>query len=244
MSSSKSRALNIYKKYKFLRPLYIFYNIYIRNFKFLYNGSQFGEEEILGKLFNKNFKGTYLDIGCFHPTKFNNTNEMYKSGWTGINIDLNPFAIDLFKFVRPKDINICAALSNKKKGAKLFYHHDLSSQNTLSPNHVKWMKKHFRLNNLSVKNIKTEKLKDILDKHKIKKIDFLNIDIEGGEYEVISSINLNKFKIQVICIEMLEYNKIQKNNKKKIIRYLKKNNFKKVNKIRENYIFKKSHNKK
>ena len=49
MPSSKSRALNIYKKYKFLRPLYVFYNIYIRNFKFLYNGSQFGEEEILKK---------------------------------------------------------------------------------------------------------------------------------------------------------------------------------------------------
>ena len=86
-------------------------------------------------------------------------------------------------------------------------------------------------------------MKNILDKHHIKKIDFLNIDIEGGEYDVIKSINLNKYKIQVICIEILEYNKIQKNNKKKIIRYLKKNNFKKVNKIRENYIFKKSHNK-
>ena len=115
MPSSKSRALNIYKKYKFLRPLYVFYNIYIRNFKFLYNGSQFGEEEILKKLFRKNFKGTYLDIGCFHPTKFNNTNKLYKAGWTGINIDLNPFTIDLFKFARPRDINICAALSNKKK---------------------------------------------------------------------------------------------------------------------------------
>ena len=97
MPSSKSRALNIHKKYKFLRPLYVFYNIYIRNFKFLYNGSQFGEEEILEKLFKKNFKGTYLDIGCFHPTKFNNTNKLYKAGWTGINIDLNPFTIDLFK---------------------------------------------------------------------------------------------------------------------------------------------------
>ena len=244
MPSSKSRALNIYKKYKFLRPLYVFYNIYIRNFKFLYNGSQFGEEEILEKLFKKNFKGTYLDIGCFHPTKFNNTNKMYQAGWTGINIDLNPFTIDLFKFARPRDINICAALSNKKKKTKLFYHHDLSSQNTLSQNHVKWMEGHFKLKNLSVKNIKTQKLEDILNNHSIKKIDFLNIDIEGIEYEVISSINLNKFEVQVICIEMLGYNKIQKNNKKKIIKYLKKNNFKKVTKIRENYIFKKSHSKK
>ena len=88
-----------------------------------------------------------------------------------------------------------------------------------------------------------KKLEDILNNHSIKKIDFLNIDIEGIEYEVISSINLNKFKVQVFCIEILEYNKIQKINKRKIIKYLKKNNFKKITKIRENYIFKKSHSK-
>tara|TARA_B100000941_G_C28261480_1_gene426771 strand:+ start:459 stop:626 length:168 start_codon:yes stop_codon:yes gene_type:complete len=53
MSSSKSIALNIYKKYSFLKPIYLFYNIYIRNLKFLKNGSQFGEEESLNKLLKK-----------------------------------------------------------------------------------------------------------------------------------------------------------------------------------------------
>ena len=239
MSSSKSIALNIYKKYSFLKPIYLFYNIYIRNFKFLKNGSQFGEEKSLNKLLKNRNKGTYLDVGCFHPTKFNNTNMLYRSGWSGINIDLNPLTIDLFNFIRPRDINVCAALSNKNKKTKLFYHHDLSSQNTLNKNHVKWMEGNFRLKDLTTKIIKTQKLKDILNKFSIKKIDFINIDIEGNEYEVISSINLNKYKTKVICIEMLEYNKIQKNNKIKIIKYLKRKGFKKVNKIRENYIFKK-----
>ena len=164
---------------------------------------------------------------------------LYRSGWSGINIDLNPLTIDLFNFIRPRDINVCAALSNKNKKTKLFYHHDLSSQNTLNKNHVKWMEGNFRLKDLTTKIIKTQKLKDILNKFSIKKIDFINIDIEGNEYEVISSINLNKYKTKVICIEMLEYNKIQKNNKIKIIKHLKRKGFKKVNKIRENYIFKK-----
>ena len=101
------------------------------------------------------------------------------------------------------------------------------------------MEGNFRLKDLTTKIIKTQKLKDILNKFSIKKIDFINIDIEGNEYEVISSINLNKYKTKVICIEMLEYNKIQKNNKIKIIKHLKRKGFKKVNKIRENYIFKK-----
>ena len=31
---------------------------------------------------------------------------MYKKGWRGINIDLNPLTIELFDFFRNKDINI------------------------------------------------------------------------------------------------------------------------------------------
>ena len=239
MSSANSLFYKWSKTYPIIKNIFLYYNIYIRNFKFLKNGSQFGEEKSLNKLLKNRNKGTYLDVGCFHPTKFNNTNMLYRSGWSGINIDLNPLTIDLFNFIRPRDINVCAALSNKNKKTKLFYHHDLSSQNTLNKNHVKWMEGNFRLKDLTTKIIKTQKLKDILNKFSIKKIDFINIDIEGNEYEVISSINLNKYKTKVICIEMLEYNKIQKNNKIKIIKHLKRKGFKKVNKIRENYIFKK-----
>ena len=47
--------------------------------------------------------------------------KLYKKGWKGINIDLNPLAIDLFNFARPSDINICAAISNKETKKKLYF---------------------------------------------------------------------------------------------------------------------------
>ena len=127
MSSSKSLFLNLSEKFSALRKFYLYYNIYIRNIKFFFNNSQFGEDKKIIKLFkNYNRIGTYLDIGCFHPTKQNNTYLMYKLGWRGINIDLNPLSIELFKIARPKDLNICAAVSDKKKIKNLFYHHALS----------------------------------------------------------------------------------------------------------------------
>ena len=91
MSTKKSRLLNLSKKYPFLKKLYFFYNIYIRNFKFFFKSSQFGEEKKISKLFDKNFKGTYVDLGCFHPVRSNNTFQFYKKGWKGLNIDLNHF---------------------------------------------------------------------------------------------------------------------------------------------------------
>ena len=137
MSSSNSTLLNFTKKYPMFKKLYLFYNIYIRNYNFLYSGNQFGEEEKILSYFKKDYKGRYVDIGCFHPTKHSNTSNFYKRKWKGINIDLNPLTIDLFNLARPKDINICAAISNSVKSTDLYFVGDLSSENTLEKKHTK-----------------------------------------------------------------------------------------------------------
>ena len=64
MPSSNSLALNLSKKFTFLKTIYLYYNLYIRNFKFFFNSSQFGEDKKIIKLFDINKKGTYLDVGC------------------------------------------------------------------------------------------------------------------------------------------------------------------------------------
>ena len=160
MSTKKSRLLNLSKKYPFLKKLYFFYNIYIRNFKFFFKSSQFGEEKKISKLFDKNFKGTYVDLGCFHPVRSNNTFQFYKKGWKGLNIDLNQLTIDLFNFARPADTNICAAISNKKVKKKLYFLGDLDSKNTLDLNHKNWLGKHFNINkkDFKIKIVKTKTL--------------------------------------------------------------------------------------
>jgi FkbM family methyltransferase len=241
MSTKKSKLLDFSKKYPFFKNLYFFYNIYIRNFKFLFNSSQFGEEKKISKLFIKNYKGCYVDLGCFHPTRSNNTLQLHKRGWKGLNIDLNPLTINLFNFARPLDINVCAAVSSKKTRKKIYFLGDLDSKNTLELNHKNWLGKHFNINkkDFKIKNIKTTKLDEILDKNKFYNIDFLNIDIEGHELEVLKSINFKKFYIKVICVELLNYNKYSSERKKKLISLLKKNRYKFVDKSEINYIFKK-----
>jgi len=242
MSTKKSRLLNLSKKYPFLKKLYFFYNIYIRNFKFFFKSSQFGEEKKILKLFGKNFKGTYVDLGCFHPVRSNNTLQFYKKGWKGLNIDLNQLTIDLFNFARPADTNICAAISNKKVKKKLYFLGDLDSKNTLDLNHKNWLGKHFNINkkDFKIKIVKTKTLNEILYKNKLYNIDFLNIDIEGHEFEVLKSVNFKKFNIKVICVELINFNKFSRNKKNQLVSLLKKNKYKFVDKSEINYIFKKA----
>lgn len=239
MSTAKSFSLNLYKKYSFLKPIYLFYNIYIRNLKYYFNSSQFGEERKIINHFEENYKGRYVDVGCYHPTKVNNTFEMYKRGWSGINIDLNPLSIELFNFVRPRDINICSAISKNNSTKNLYFHNDLSPLNTIDKNHVNFLKKEFSIKKLKIKKIKSKKITNILEKYKYFKIDFLNIDIEGHELEVLKTIDFRKFNIKIICVEILTHNNLSKTRKREIFKFLKKKGYVFIGKNVVNYIFKK-----
>ena len=59
--------------------------------------------------------------------------------------------------------------------------------------------------NLKKIKVNAFKLQSLLDKLNINHIDFLNIDVEGSDYKVISSLNLNKIRPKMICIEENKY---------------------------------------
>jgi FkbM family methyltransferase len=240
MSSSKPKILKWSKRSPLLKKVFLYYNIYIRNLKFFLNNSQFGEDKKIIKLFKEKENGTYLDLGCFHPIRQNNTYLFHRLGWKGINIDLNPLTIELFNIARPNDINICAAISSKAGSKNLFFDHELSSLNTINKNHTKFLKKAFGIKNLKKRKIKTYTLNNILKDNNINRIDFMNMDIEGSELEVLKTLNFKKLDIKVICIEIVNYDHYSKDikiNKKKIFNILKKNNYRLKFKTSVNYIF-------
>ena len=68
---------------------------------------------------------------------YSNTCLLYKKGWKGINIDINPTSTDLFEILRPKDFNFCTTLDENKKDFKIFYDHPFSPVNTLDESYYK-----------------------------------------------------------------------------------------------------------
>ena len=241
MSSSNSYFYKLSQKNFFFKKIFIYYNVYIRNFKFLFNSSQLKEDEYIISYFKKGYKGNFVDLGCFHPTRHNNTFQLYKKGWRGINIDLNKTTIGLFDEIRPHDINICAAISNKKAKTSLYYLGDFSVHNTIEKNNLNLLQNHFSIDkkDIKVKKIKTERLDNILDKYNFFKVDFMSIDIEGEEIKVLQTLDLRKFNNKYICIEIFDHNKKSIENNLKVIRYLKKNGYILKDKTLINYIYKK-----
>ncbi len=162
--------------------------------------SMYGEDIIIDKFFKKKQNGFYIDIGCYHPIDGNNTYLLYKKGWNGINIDINQLSVDLFKIARKDDLNINTAISNTSKKVKLYYRKKINMLNTIDRKFAKLnFKKGFK-----TKTINSNSINSILEKtkYKNKKIDFLNLDIEGNELKALLSLNFKKYKPRLICIEI------------------------------------------
>lgn len=202
---------NIFFKNKFTYKIYLYYNLYIRHkgYKKKASYSQWGEDHFIENFFKNKNTGIYLDVGCFHPFKYSNTCLLFNKGWKGINIDANPTSIDLFNIARPKDINLCTAIDDKKTEFKFYFDHPFSPVNTLDKQsyenfknsyYRQWKKKSFEGD--VVKIVKSKTVDEILEISKpFSKIDFLNIDIEGMDFTVLKQLVPKKINPKLISIE-------------------------------------------
>jgi FkbM family methyltransferase len=209
--------------------------------------SLFQEDLFIKKYFKDRSKGFFIDVGCYHPLDGNNTQLLYKKGWNGINFDINHYSIKLFEFFRKRDINIHSGISNKKTKLTMYYRKEINMLNTLDK---KIAKIHFR-NGFKRKNIQVNTLNFFISKYfkKIEKIDFLNIDVEGVELNVLKSLNFKQYKPQLICIEIhnsknmydTNYDYLKSND---IYKYLINKGYHIVWKKRYSFIFERKNDKK
>ena len=161
-----------------------------------------GIDSLVANIFKDNNDGFYVDIGCGHPIKNNNTYLLNKRGWKGINIDLDEENIDLFNIYRKKDENINIAVSNDNKEVDLYFYHSKSAINTISKEAANYQKAKVS----SVKKVKSKTLNEILINSKFNdiQIDFLSIDVEGSELLVLKNFDFKKYSPKVIVVEYLD----------------------------------------
>ena len=161
-----------------------------------------GVDLLILDIFKNQKKGYYLDIGCAHPIKNNNTYLLYRKGWNGINIDLDKENIDLFNSYRKRDFNVTAAVSDKEGETDLYFYHNKSALNTISKQNADFQKADIS----SIKKIKTQSINRILENspYKDQKIDFLSVDVEGSELDIFKNFDFNKYSPKVIVVEFLD----------------------------------------
>lgn len=150
-----------------------------------------------------NFTPSYLDIGANHPWDCNNTALLYRRGARGVSIDANPDAVNLFKRERPDDVVVNVG-AGPKQGMMTFYRFDkMSGRNSFSKEMVDQFKEiapTARLNDTI--NIEVMTLNQIVDKFCGGKFpDFLSVDAEGLDYDLIDAADFSVTRPTMICVE-------------------------------------------
>ena len=202
----------------------LLHNIYIKNKYFIKKKSYSmeGEDLIISEIFKNIRNGLYVDAGSYHPLHLSNTYLLYKKGWQGINIDLSEYTIKLFNYLRPNDVNINSAVTNFDGQVKFYYQKKLSQLSSIKKNTAtKRMQ-----GKIDEKDIKAYKLNTILNntKYRHKKINFLNIDAEDSDFDVLCSIDFKIYRPDMICVEIIEEDIFESN----IYRFLNELNYKKI----------------
>lgn len=166
--------------------------------------SQEGEDLILNRIFSHQKKGFYVDVGAHHPQRFSNTYLFYLKGWRGINIDAMPGSMMSFEHLRPEDTNIEAAISDSSEEL-IYFMFDEPALNGFSEEISKNRDQltHYKI--IDKKAIKTQKLSNILKNFLPSgtEIDFLSIDVEGLDMQVLFSNDWSLYQPKIILIEEL-----------------------------------------
>lgn len=168
--------------------------------------SQEGEDLILGRIFEGRYTGFYIDVGAHHPMRFSNTYKFYLLGWRGINIDALPDSMKKFKQARPDDINIEVPISKDTSSKLTYYMFNEPALNTFDKSLADSRNNGKPYKITEERIMQTYTLAEILKMHMAhgQKIDFLSIDVEGLDVEVLESNDWELYRPAYIVTECFD----------------------------------------
>jgi FkbM family methyltransferase len=149
-------------------------------------------------------KPTYLDIGAHHPFNISNTALFHERGCQGVNVEANPNLFKAFLTHRPLDVNLNVGVVAQAGEPLDFYMIDKwSGRNSFSKQMVEdFVAAYPQFQVTEVIKIPTMTVNDIIQKHAGGVFpDFLSIDVEGLDEEILRSIDYRVARPKVICVE-------------------------------------------
>lgn len=167
--------------------------------------AQEGEDLILDRLMDNTKTGFYVEVGSHHPFRFSNTYLFYRRGWKGICIDPLPDSKILFNKWRPRDLALEIGVS-ATPSIKKYYLFNEPALNTFDTFLAKERDGLRDYKITEIKEIQTLPLSDILDNYlpENQTLDFLSVDVEGLDLQVLQSNDWNKYRPKFVVAECLK----------------------------------------
>lgn len=166
--------------------------------------SQNGEDRIIEELLSPLPEyGNYIDVGANHPTQDNVTKYFYDKGWRGINIEPLKHLLRLYPDARPGDLTLGCVL-----GSKHWYETEAGTMELRrepTPNGgLSTLVESYAKPDWTITRVAMTTLREVCEIWGFEQYEFLKIDVEGWEHEVLQGADFTKHRPRVICIEAFE----------------------------------------
>jgi FkbM family methyltransferase len=159
--------------------------------------AQQGEDKKLWSVLSDRDNGFYVDVGCNDPVVGSISESFYEAGWDGIAIDPLKRHINNHRELRPHQTSICCACGAAEGEGTLHVTH-LGGLETMKP--TVFGVSH----NIAVPIIPLDTILEDYGAEWIGEIQWLSIDVEGYEREVLKGANLKYWQPWYLCIEARE----------------------------------------
>jgi len=171
--------------------------------------SQIGQSQLVDKLLKGRRNGVFLECGAADGVAFSNSLffEMYRN-WTGILIEANPTRLQ--SLIRQNRnafvVRSCLSVTSKPQMAKFTMPRGVGGglSDSLDNTDIKKFKKWSKSNVLPEIYVQCFPLMSIIEALDIHHIDYLSLDVEGPEIEILKAVDWTKLTVDVLTIE---YNK-------------------------------------
>jgi FkbM family methyltransferase len=168
--------------------------------------SQTGEDRIVAMLLELMGieRPTYLDVGAHHPFQLSNTALLHRRGSRGLNIEADPDSIGAFHRYRRNDINLNIGIG-PEPGRLTFYRMSAPTLNTFSQATAEMVQAEGEFRIVDTIDVEVRTLADVLAEHWSGCPDFLTIDTEGGDVDILRSMPDWPAMPAVVCAETLTF---------------------------------------
>jgi len=160
------------------------------------------EDMHLLRVFGEQANGFYIDIGAGHPVHDNVSFAFYLRGWAGITVEPNPWLAQLSEAVRPRDTRIASLVGEKPGQATYYLVEDFHGLSTTVEHHARAAQSEFGKRAQAL-TMPVTTLAALCEEHAPETIDFLKIDVEGAERDVLLGGDWRRFRPKVVVLEAL-----------------------------------------
>lgn len=170
--------------------------------------SQCGEDLIVDFVLRETLhikQPSYLDIGAYHPSLLSNTYHFYKLGGRGVCVEPDPILCAAIKQTRPRDICLNAGVGLTATDTADFYVMSVGTLNTFSRQEAERYQSYGTSKIEKVIPVPLLTVNQIIKKHFDSAPNFVSIDVEGWDAQIVSTFDFSRFRPQLFCIETLTY---------------------------------------